>query len=126
MAEDPRNETATLLAPMLKRALWAVLSVPKVPSAAMEPHAPEHLRYMRALEETGSLWASGPFLMPGVTIGAGLTIFNVSDEAEVHRLMRAEPLTRLGMRTYEVHKWELREGRISVSLMCSRSSFTLP
>jgi hypothetical protein len=39
--------------------------------------------------------------------------------------MRQEPLTKLGMRTYEVRKWELREGRISISLLCSKSQFTL-
>jgi uncharacterized protein len=126
MPEDPRQDTAALLAPMLRKTLWAVLSFPQVPSATMEPHAPEHLRYMSQLEDAGTLWASGPFVMPGVTVGAGLTIFNVADEAEVHRLMREEPLTRLGMRTYEVHKWEVREGRIEVSLMCSKSRFTFP
>jgi uncharacterized protein len=125
MSNDPRQDTTALLAPMLKRTLWAVLSTPKVPSAAMEPHAPEHLRYMSALEEAGTLWASGPFVVPGVTVGAGLTIFNVTCEADVHRLMHEEPLTRLGMRTYEVHRWELREGRIAVGLTCSRSRFEL-
>ena len=30
--------------------------------------------------------------------------------------MDEEPLTKLGMRTYSVHKWELREGRIAIDL----------
>jgi uncharacterized protein len=64
----------------------------------MEPHAPEH---------------------------SGLTIFNVPEEADVHRLMREEPLTKLGMRTYEMRKWEQREGRISIGLLCSRAKFAL-
>jgi uncharacterized protein len=125
MTDDARHETAALLAPMLRRALWVVLTQPQASSALMEPHAPAHLEYMSELEATGVLWASGPFLVPGATIGAGLTVFNVSEEAEVHRLMREEPLTKLGLRTYEVHRWELREGRISASLFCSRSSFVL-
>jgi uncharacterized protein YciI len=125
MADDPLHQIAALLAPMVNKRLWVVLSTAKVPSAAMEPHAPEHLRYMNGLEENGQLWASGPFIAPGVTVGDGLTIFNVPDEADVHRLMREEPLTKLGMRTYKVRPWELREGKISMGLLCSQSKFTL-
>jgi uncharacterized protein YciI len=110
---------------MVKKTLWAVLSTAQVSSETMEPHAPEHLKYMNALEENGVLWASGPFLVPSVTVGDGLTIFDVPDKADVDRLMKDEPLTKLGMRTYEVRKWELREGRISIGLFCSQSKFTL-
>jgi uncharacterized protein len=125
MADDPLQQIAALLAPMVKKRLWVVLSTAKVPSAAMEPHAAEHLKYMAGIEEKGQLWASGPFIVPGVTVGDGLTIFNVPDKADVDRLMEDEPLTKLGMRTYEVRKWELREGRISIGLLCSQSNFTL-
>jgi uncharacterized protein YciI len=82
MADDPLHQTAALLAPMVNKRLWVVLSTTKVPSAAMEPHAPEHLRYMNGLEENGQLWTSGPFIAPGVTVGDGLTIFNVPDEED--------------------------------------------
>jgi uncharacterized protein len=123
MTEDPRAEAAALIAPMIRKSLWVVLSKAVVPSAQMEPHAPEHLRYMNGLEEQGRLWASGPFVQPGVLVGDGLTIFNASNEEDVHRLMQQEPLTKLGMRTYSVHRWELREGQIPISLLCSRSGF---
>jgi uncharacterized protein len=103
------NETNELLAPMTRKTLWAVLSTAKVPSAEMEPHAPAHLRYMNGLEAQGLLRGSGPFIVPGVVVGNGLPIFNVPDEADVRRLMAEEPLTKLGMRTYTVHKWEMRE-----------------
>jgi uncharacterized protein YciI len=120
-----RSETDALLAPMIKKALWVVFSTAQVPSSEMEPHAPDHLRYMNGLENDGLLWGSGPFIVPGVVVGDGLTIFNVSDEAEVHRLMAEEPLTKLGMRTYTIRKWELREGQISISLHLSQSKVAL-
>jgi uncharacterized protein len=123
MTEDPRAEAVSLIAPMIRKSLWVVLSKAVVPSAQMEPHAPEHLRYMNGLEEQGRLWASGPFVQPGVLVGDGLTIFNVSNEEDVHRHMQQEPLTKLGMRTYSVLRWELREGQIPISLLCSRSGF---
>lgn len=119
------NETSALLAPMIKKKLWVVLSTAKVSSAEMEPHAPEHLRYMNSLEAKGLLWGSGPFIVPGMAVGDGLTIFNVPDEADVHHLMAEEPLTKLGMRTYNVHKWELREGKIAIKLLLSQSKVAL-
>lgn len=119
------EETAALLAPMIKKTLWVVLSAAKASSAEMEPHAPEHLRYMNRLEAQGVLWGSGPFIVPGVAVGDGLTIFNVADEAEVHGLMAEEPLTKLGLRTYTVRKWELREGKIAIDLFLSQSKAAL-
>jgi uncharacterized protein len=123
MTNGSKTEVAALLQPMIKKTLWAVLSTAVVPSEQMEPIALEHLKYMNSLEARGLLWASGPFVVSGVTVGDGLTIFNVRDESEVCRLMDAEPLTRLGMRNYLVHKWELREGAISLTLNCSQSKF---
>jgi uncharacterized protein len=123
MSETPRTEAAALIAPMIRKSLWVVVSKAVVPSAQMEPHAPEHLRYMNGLEEQGRLWASGPFVQPGVLVGDGLTIFNVPDEADARSLMDAEPLTKRGMRTYTIHRWELREGQIPIRLLCSRSAF---
>jgi len=39
--------------------------------------------------------------------------------------MENEPLIKRGMRTFELRKWELREGRILVELDASRSQFRL-
>jgi len=119
------QETAALLAPMIRKTLWVVLSAAKASSAEMEPHAPEHLRYMSRLEAEGLLWGSGPFVVPGVLVGDGLTIFNVADAGEVRRLMAEEPLTKLGLRSYTLHKWELREGRIAIDLYLSQSKAAL-
>jgi uncharacterized protein YciI len=119
------QDVAALLAPMIKKSLWVVLTTSHAPSAEMEPHAPEHLRYMNGLEDAGVLRGSGPFIVPGSVVGNGMTIFDVPDEAEVHRLMASEPLTKLGLRTYTVHKWELREGRSSINLLLSQSKVVL-
>lgn len=125
MTDASKSETTALIQPMINKTLWVVLSAARVPSEQMEPHAPDHLKYMNDLEARGVLWASGPFVVPGVTVGDGLTIFNVHDEADVHRLMDAEPLTHLGMRSYQIRKWELREGKISIDILCSQSKFEL-
>ncbi|WP_157817344.1 YciI family protein [Bradyrhizobium sp. SK17] len=119
------QEVGALLATMIKRPLWVVLNARKASSAEMEPYVTEHLQYMSRLEEQGLLWASGPFIEPGVVVGDGLTIFNVAEEADVHRLMAEEPLVKRGLRSYSVRKWEVREGKISIELFLSQSRFAL-
>jgi len=34
-------------------------------------------------------------------------------------MMAEEPLNKLGMPSYTVHKWELREGKIAIDLFLS-------
>jgi uncharacterized protein len=132
-ARNKENEHVTkaskkvraLLAPMIKQPLWVVLNVRKASSSEMKPYVAEHLEYMNELEEQGSLWGSGPFIERGILVGDGLTIFNVANEEDVHKLMSNEPLVKRGMRSYSVRRWELREGRISIDLCLSQSRFAL-
>jgi uncharacterized protein len=119
------QRAAALLAPMVKKPLWVVLNSRKASSSEMEPYVAEHLDYMNRLEEQGLLWGSGPFIEPGVVMGDGLTIFNVAEETDVHKLMAEEPLVKRGLRSYSVRKWELREGKISIDLFLSQSRFGL-
>ena len=77
---------------------------------------------MNELEAKGLLWASGPFVQPGVLVGDGLTIFRTEGLEEARKLIEDEPLTRRGLRTYEIHTWELREGKITVDLNASKST----
>jgi uncharacterized protein len=85
----------------------------------------DHLRYMNDLEDRGLLLASGPFVQEGGVVGDGLTILNTSDEAEARHLMENEPLTKHGVRSFELGKWEMREGMIPIRLYLSRRTFDL-
>ena len=71
------------------------------------------------------LFASGPFVQEGVLVGDGLTILQTETIEQARALMDAEPLTADGFRRYELRPWELREGRITVTLSASASSFHL-
>jgi uncharacterized protein len=120
---DPK--VAELLKPMLKRRLFVALNKALVPSEEMLPYVAEHLEYMNELEKAGELFASGPFIQEGILVGDGLTILNTSTADEARALMEAEPLIKRGLRGFELHTWELREGRITVTLNASTSSFGL-
>ena len=125
MANDPKEDVSELLAPMLKKTLHVALVKALATSDEMLPFAVDHLRYMNELEARGVLFASGPFVQQGVIVGDGLTILNTGDAAAARRLMEEEPLIKRGMRSFELRKWDLREGRIPINLRLSRSAFDM-
>jgi uncharacterized protein len=125
MTDTVRKEINELLAPMLKMTLYVGLSKAVASSEEMLPFVAEHLRYMNALEQKGLLFGSGPFVQDGVLVGDGLTILRASSLEHAQELMEDEPLIKRRMRSFELRKWELREGRIVVQLDASRSQFTL-
>ena len=58
-------------------------------------------------------------------MGDGLTILQTDTIEQARALMDAEPFTAAGLRQYELRPWELREGRITVTLSASAGSFHL-
>ena len=124
-AENPQDKIAKLLAPMLRQRLFVALSTARASAEQMLPHVAEHLEYMTSLEEKGVLFASGPFIQPGVLVGDGLTILQTDTFEEARALMQNEPLIRLGFRAFDLRPWELREDQISVTLNVSKSNFSL-
>jgi uncharacterized protein YciI len=123
--ENPKDQIAALLGPMLKQQLFVVLSMARASAEQMSPHVAEHLEYMNRLEAEGLLFASGPFIQPGVLVGDGLTILQTKTIEEARALMENEPLIKRGFRAFDLRPWELREGRIAVTLSVSTSRFTL-
>jgi uncharacterized protein len=105
--------------------LFVALSKAQASAEQMLPYVAEHLEYMNSLEEKGMLFASGPFIHPGVLVGDGLTILQTDTLEEARALIESEPLIKLGFRTFELRLWELREGKISVTLNISKSNFNL-
>ena len=61
----------------------------------------------------------------GVLVGDGLTILSTSTIEEARQAMEEEPLIKRGLRTFELRKWELREGRIDISLRASVGRYSL-
>jgi hypothetical protein len=116
---------AALLAPMLKQRLFVAVSTANATAEQIFPHVADHLEYMNGLEAQGLLFGSGPFIEPGVLVGDGLTILQTDTIEEARTLMENEPLVKLGLRTFDLRLWELREGQIRVTLNLSTSSFNL-
>jgi hypothetical protein len=119
------DHIAALLAAMLKQRLFVAVSTANATAEQILPHVADHLEYMNSLEAEGKLFGSGPFIQPGVLVGDGLTILQTDTIEEARALMENEPLIKLGLRTFDLRLWELREGQIKMTLNLSTSSFTL-
>jgi uncharacterized protein len=122
------EQTAQLLAPMIKKTLWTVLSTANVSGSEMEPHAPKHLHYMNGLEEKALVSVSGPFIVPGVVVGDGLTILQRRRGSGSPRAHGRGTLTKLACAsTSLLHgpQMGLREGKIAINLLLSQSKIEL-
>lgn len=116
-------ETASLLQPMLKLRLYAAISKTEKPMEEILPFVPDHLSYMMQLEKEGILFASGPFIEPGILVGAGLTILRAENRLQAKSYLDEEPLVKRGMRSYQLFEWELREGCMNVKLDFSTGKY---
>jgi uncharacterized protein len=125
MAPEKDGKIAELLKPMLKKRLFVALSKAVARPEQMLPFVAEHLEYMNQLENEGKLFASGPFIQEGVLVGDGLTILQTTTLEEARALISAEPLIKRGLREFDLRPWELREGRMMITLNSSTSSFRL-
>jgi uncharacterized protein len=125
MLPEEDDKIAQLLKPMLKKRLFVALSKAVARPEEILPFVAEHLEYMNQLENEGKLFASGPFIQEGVLVGDGMTILQTSTLEEARVLMSAEPLIKRGLREFDLRPWELREGRMTITLNSSSSSFRL-
>lgn len=118
------TDARDLMAPMLKRRLYAVFSTLR-PGADLGPVLARHLEYMIGLEAQGALFASGPLTAEdGSITGDGLTILRAVSLAEAQAMAAQDPFALEGLRDAEVRPWMLMEGRVGLTVDLSRGTFT--
>jgi uncharacterized protein len=125
MPTKPEDKVAQLLKPMLKKRLFAALNKAVASQEQMLPFIADHLEYMNRLESERKLFASGPFIQEGVLVGDGLTILRTGTLEEARKLMEEEPLVKRGLRKFDLHVWELREGSMTFHINASTTSFQI-
>jgi uncharacterized protein YciI len=113
---DLHEEIGRLAAALLHRTLFVCLSEPVAPAEEILPHIPDHLRHLIAMEKSGVLLASGPFLEAGQVGLRAMMIIRAKDLAEARRIVQEETLHKLGLRRFTIEEWQLNQGRISVQI----------
>ncbi|WP_180897898.1 YciI family protein [Martelella soudanensis] len=113
-----------LMAPMLKKKLYAVICTLNE-GRDIGPVLADHLEYLIGLEAEGKLFASGPFTGDdGRPNGDGLILLRAENRAEAERLAAGDPFAKAGLRSFVVHDWMLMEGHIGIGVNLSRGTFT--
>jgi uncharacterized protein YciI len=123
MPANADEEVAEL--PVLKKRLFVALTKTRARPEDLVPFVAEHLAHMSQLEGTGRLLASGPFVQESILAGDGLTHPQIVTIEDADALIQADPLIRRGLRQFDLRPWELREGRMTITLNASTNGFQL-
>lgn len=110
----------------LGKSLYIIFSEPT--STAEERRAIHHLHLARQyeLEQSGVLFAAGPFVNEdGKPQGPGMIIVRARDEEEARAIADADPYHQRGFRTYRLQRWMLNEGNLGLQVNFSNQTFTV-
>jgi uncharacterized protein YciI len=83
----------------------------------------EHYRWIIGLEKEGLVFASGPLFADESAPGVGMTVFRVGNREAAAQLAAADPFVASGAATFEIKRWQLNEGRISLSIDFSDQTY---
>jgi hypothetical protein len=114
-AEDRKRQVERLKERMLKRSFFVMfrqlLDPSKLPDQMLA-----HYQWIIGLEKRGLVFASGPLFKPDGAAGVGMTVFRVSDFKEAAALAGSDPFCISGATSYELKRWQINEGRVSLSM----------
>ena len=107
--------------------LFVITSTPAVPPEEMQKHLPAHLVYQQARETDRSLVLAGPLSdVGGENIeGAGLIIYRAESLAAARALAEADPMHANGARSYDLRRWLVNEGSLSLDVGLSTGRVSL-
>jgi uncharacterized protein len=126
MDQQENREIETLHERMLKKQLWVIISKRTAPPEEMRKHLKAHLEHQISLEKQGIMYGAGPATVPGENEPAfGLIIIRASDGDEARRIADRDPMHSSGVRTYDLYRWSMNEGRLSITLDFSDRSYRL-
>ena len=107
--------------------LYVVVSTPVEGGASVPDTLPEHLEYQAELERSTRLVMAGPLSdLTGQSIeGAGLIIYRAASMDDARAIAAADPMHSKGARQFELRKWLVNEGSLTVSVGLSTGSTAL-
>ena len=118
------EEIERLKARMIMRSFFVMFRTIVDPSK-MQPALLAHYRWIIDLEQQGLVFASGPLFAEEGKPGVGMTIFRVRDEAAAAALGAGDPFVTGGGATFEIRRWQINEGRVTISVDFSDQTYRL-
>ena len=108
------------------KTLYVITTRPAHPGADLRTHMVAHLRHQIALEKQGVLFAAGPLTgEDGGWPGTGMFVIRAESFDAARAIADEDPMHKSGERVYELRRWRLHEGRITLSIDLSDSTVTL-
>ncbi len=114
------------VAKLLARDYWVVQWTPHDSTTAEDIgiHLQAHLAWLFDLEQRETLFLSGPILEgPDVRPGSGITVVRATGSAAASEIAAADPFVIAGLRTFQVFRWRVNEGKISVRLSLGTGTY---
>ncbi|WP_430474401.1 YciI family protein [Thalassospira lucentensis] len=107
--------------------LYVVFSTPTGDVEKLAATLPDHLAYQRKLEQNGHLVMAGPMSNEAGTHieGAGLMVYRASSLDAARALAEDDPMHRQSARRFELRRWLVNEGALSLSVGLSTKSVEL-
>lgn len=119
---DTIVEIERLKSMMIMRSFFVMFRTIVDPAKA-KAAALKHYRWIIGLEKQGLVFASGPLFADESSPGVGMTVFRVGDGEAAARLAAEDPFVTGGGATFEIKRWQINEGRLSVSIDFSDQSY---
>jgi uncharacterized protein YciI len=115
-------EIDRLQARMLKRSFY-VMSRTVVDGPKFKRALPDHLRWLMDLEDKGLIFASGPAFKRDDTPAPGMTVFRATDFTHAERLAASDPVCLANAAQFQIVRWVVGAGRLSVSVDFSDQTY---
>ena len=118
------EEIERLKSRMIMRSFYVMFRT-IVDSTRIQAAMLDHYRWIIDLEKQGLVFASGPLFAEEGRPGVGMTIFRVPDGAAADALAAGDPFVLSGGATFEIKRWQINEGRVTIAVDFSDQTYRL-
>jgi uncharacterized protein YciI len=123
MSDDPLAEVERLKALMIKRSFFAMFRTVVAPER-LKTVMLDHYRWIIGLEKQGMVFASGPLFRKDGQQGVGMTVFRAASIDEAEALAAGDPFVTSGAAEFEIQRWQINEGRLTVAIDFSDQTYS--
>lgn len=107
--------------------LYVAISTPAKEPQDVKATLPDHLAYQATLEQRGQLAFAGPMSDPtgDHMQGVGMIVYRADSLEAARALADADPMHQTGARRYDLRRWMINEGSLSLSVGLSTKTVGL-
>lgn len=90
----------------------------RIPSVILQ-----HYEWIIEMEKNGTVFLSGPVFEADGKQGAGLTVFRAESWEDAEEFAKEDPFVSSGAVSFQIQKWQINEGRVTVQVDFSDQTF---